>query len=529
MAINITLVNSEVATMGGGWAAEENEISQLSDADFQALLGYAPDPRSGELLLEAREAVAEVAMRAMMTMQAAPAAEDAPTAPAAYDLRNVGGRNFITPVRNQQSCGSCVSFGCLAAVEGTTRVARNDPSFAIDLSEGHLFQCIARSQGRRCQGANAGWWVDPALRALQDQGVVDEACSPYNPAEQACTLCANWQQRVVKIRSYQELRGAAQMKEWLSTRGPLVACYSVYSDFAAYRSGVYRRTPSSVLRGGHCICVVGYDDAQGAWICKNSWGTGWGEQGYFRIAYGQCGIDASMWGVVAGATPTPGGRHVPLYRYWNPGIGDHFYTTSWAELGAGRHGWGYEGVQCFIDATASAGLVPLYRYWNPGIGDHFYTTSWAELGAGRHGWGYEGVQGYVASAQRAGTVPLYRYWNAQIGDHFYTTSWHELQGGRHGWAYEGIQCYVWTAATAAAEADDSEQVPATFQVATEMSGDPGLFAGTPGSFVTQYGTPETFTTAAGSVAPASNSAAAPPATFASAATTQRGCGCKEPR
>ncbi len=40
---------------------------------------------------------------------------------------------------------------------------------------------------------------------------------------------------------------------------------------------------------------------------------------------------------------------VPLYRYWNPGIGDHFYTTNWNELGSGRYGWGYEGIQCYVD------------------------------------------------------------------------------------------------------------------------------------------------------------------------------------
>ncbi len=39
---------------------------------------------------------------------------------------------------------------------------------------------------------------------------------------------------------------------------------------------------------------------------------------------------------------------VPLYRYWNPGIGDHFYTTSWSELGGGWYGWNYEGIQCYV-------------------------------------------------------------------------------------------------------------------------------------------------------------------------------------
>ena len=133
---------------------------------------------------------------------------------------------------------------------------------------------------------------------------------------------------------------------------------------------------------------------------------------------------------------------VPLYRYWNPGIGDHFYTTNWAELGSGRHGWGFEGIQCYVLPQQRVASVPLYRYWNPGIGDHFYTTNWAELGSGRYGWGFEGVQCYVYPLPIPGSVPLYRYWNPGIGDHFYTTNWAELGSGRHGWGFEGVQCYV---------------------------------------------------------------------------------------
>jgi C1A family cysteine protease len=434
-----------------GWSAGETDFSRLSEAEQLARLGYNPEPSSGEMPLEVREQVA-------LALASHPsAAADAVGAPAAVDLRSYNGHNYITVVRDQGACGSCVSFGTIATVEGTMRfVGRND-QLAVDLSEGHLFNCIARSQGRSC---GTGWWVDPAMTALRDQGVVDEACSPYSSADVPCMLCANWQSRLTKIRGYQQLNTLAAMKEWISTKGPLAACFSVYTDFGLYRSGVYRKTATATLRGGHCISVVGYDDAQGAWICKNSWGTGWGEAGFFRIAYGQCGIDASMWGVEVGAVPPGPSGLAPLHRYWNPGIGDHFYTTNWGELGGGRFGWQYEGVQCDISVAPGAGLVPLYRYWNGAAGDHFYTTSWGELGGGRYGWRYEGIQGYVAAAPRAGLLPLYRYWNGRISDHFYTTDWTELGGGRHGWAYEGIQCYVWPrSATAAAE-----DVPESFRV-----------------------------------------------------------------
>jgi hypothetical protein len=87
-------------------------------------------------------------------------------------------------------------------------------------------------------------------------------------------------------------------------------------------------------------------------------------------------------------------------------------------------------------------MVPLYRYWNPTTIDHFYTTNFRELGRGRFGYRYEGIQGYVSPRRLRGTVPLYRYWNPTIRDHFYTTNFRELGRGRAGWRYEGIQCYV---------------------------------------------------------------------------------------
>ena len=110
-------------------------------------------------------------------------------------------------------------------------------------------------------------------------------------------------------------------------------------------------------------------------------------------------------------------------------------------------------------------MVPLYRYWNPGIGDHFYTTNFAELGQGRHGWRLEGIQSYVQPQRATGSQPLYRYWNSGIGDHFYTTNFAELGQGRHGWRLEGIQCYVYPQSVLVlplSPESASSSVPATF-------------------------------------------------------------------
>jgi C1A family cysteine protease len=266
-----------------GWQAGVTSVSQLSPEEQVLRLGYVPGP--GEESLEARIQVAQANLAAAMAA--------AVGYPSSYDLRNVGGKNFITPVKDQGGCGSCVAFGTAATVEGAFRVQRGDPNFAVDFSEAHLFYCIAKAQGRTCQN---GWWVGPALDGFKNPGIVDEVCFLYTAGNQNCNLCSGWENRVTKVTGWHTITAPVQMKEWISTKGPLATCFTVYNDFFAYKSGVYKHVTGGVA-GGHCVSCVGYDDTQGCWICKNSWGIGWGDNGFFRIAYGECGIDSTMWAV----------------------------------------------------------------------------------------------------------------------------------------------------------------------------------------------------------------------------------------
>lgn len=279
--VSVSQLQSAIADAGANWTAGDTPFSEMTAEERDLLLGYEPGPDDPSLEESERQAAAK--LDAFTSEQGEAAGH-----PAAYDLRTGG---FITSVKNQGGCGSCVAFGVAGAVEGTYRRLYNKANTAIDLSEAQLFYCHARSEGRRC---NNGWWSSKALDAFRDKGVVDEACYPYTAGDQDCSnLCRSWRSRLWKVTGWQRLTNAADMKKWLSTKGPLVACYTVYSDFYAYRSGIYRHV-SGTRRGGHCVVCVGYNDAQRYWICKNSWGTGFGEQGYFRIAYGQCGIDNFM-------------------------------------------------------------------------------------------------------------------------------------------------------------------------------------------------------------------------------------------
>jgi C1A family cysteine protease len=273
---------------GANWMPGHNDMTDLEPEERRLRLGYVPGP--GEPTLEEREAQG-AELQAMAGVLA-------PPLPAKVDWRSDNGQNFVTSIKDQQSCGSCVAFGTAATMESRARILKGIPMNAPnggslpDLSEAHLFYCgntIADPCGQ-------GWWPAQALAFATGTGVVPEACFPYTPGNQPCAPCNGWQGQVTKVATSRTLTTIQSMKQWLSTNGPLIACFSVYDDFYAYTSGVYVHTTGR-LEGGHCVSCVGYDDAKQAWVCKNSWGTRWGAGGFFWIKYGQVGIDAAMWAV----------------------------------------------------------------------------------------------------------------------------------------------------------------------------------------------------------------------------------------
>jgi C1A family cysteine protease len=150
----------------------------------------------------------------------------------------------------------------------------------FDLSEATLFYCGA---GNAC---NHGWQPLAALGYAQAHGLAREAAFPYTPGNQPCRLVT----AVVKTGNPDSAATILARKQAL-VNGPAIACMAVYGDFFSYRSGIYRHV-SGPLSGYHAVCVIGYDDGQGCWIAKNSWNTTWGEQGFFRIRYGECGFDS---------------------------------------------------------------------------------------------------------------------------------------------------------------------------------------------------------------------------------------------
>lgn len=282
-------IRSVLNVNGDPWLAGVTSLTSLPFDVKKQYLGATPPP--GVLSID------EIEQRVLLMKESFKAEALAVVRDiAAYDLRNVNGKNYVTPIKNQKGCGSCVAFGTIATMESTLRMQHNDPDYPVDLSEAHLFFCLGNAVGFNASCQN-GWWPHIALDRIQNNGIYGESWLNYDEALSRADRCSGFDlnpKYFVKITGYEEITGkSAQIKEWINSKGPVIACFIVYDDFYSYTSGIYRHVTGE-RHDGHCVTIVGYNDDEGYWICKNSWGLDWGEEGFFRIAYGECAIDS--WG-----------------------------------------------------------------------------------------------------------------------------------------------------------------------------------------------------------------------------------------
>jgi hypothetical protein len=259
------------------------------------------------------------------------------TAERCHDLRCVNGKNYITPVKDQDDpapCNACTAFAVVAMVEGTYNKSQPQPVAGLDLDEMKLFNANTTPPSGGC--ATSHWWPKYALQVCKDNGLYWE-----NPPTQQPLKIGHFESL---LRPSLNLTQNA-MKDWIVNTGPVIAVMVQYEDFYSwgkvwseqnpgvrnvqvYEPGVEldlcpSATPSPLCQcqpvastgsgstptgssdlsyakrtmtparkrtvgpiiGGHVVCIVGFDSA--SWICKNSWGNAWNGDGYVLIAQGK--------------------------------------------------------------------------------------------------------------------------------------------------------------------------------------------------------------------------------------------------
>ncbi|NBX92431.1 MAG: hypothetical protein EBQ85_04275, partial [Proteobacteria bacterium] len=196
------------------------------------------------------------------------------------DWRNKNGLNYVTAVKDQGSCGSCWAFSSTAALESQILISQGG---SIDLSEQVLMSC---SNAGTCEGG----YPDKAAYYFTTTGLPLDSSYPYTATNGSCDRAnSGWQNNTYKITGKNYVSATIPaLENALNTFGPFPVNFLVPEDFFHYSSGVYEFT-SGAIEGAHSVLLVGYDHNQQYFIAKNSWGTNWGERGYFRVAYSQIG------------------------------------------------------------------------------------------------------------------------------------------------------------------------------------------------------------------------------------------------
>ena len=226
--------------------------------------------------------------------------------PDSFDWRDRDGANFVSPIRNQEQCGSCYAFASMAMMESRLRILTNN-SLQVVLSPQDVVGCSKYSQG--CEG---GFPYLIAGKYAQDFGAVEESCFPYTGKDSDCISEANctryYGTDYYYIGGYYGACNEPQMRLELVNNGPIAVSFEVLNDFMNYKGGIYQHTgltdrfnPWEITN--HVVLVVGYGSEGGVpyWSVKNSWGEDWGEQGYFRILRGV--DEVSIESMAVAATP----------------------------------------------------------------------------------------------------------------------------------------------------------------------------------------------------------------------------------
>jgi len=197
--------------------------------------------------------------------------------PLYFNLKDSG---FVSPVKDQGSCGCCWAFATLGSLESSVMM-RNSGVF--DFSEENMKNC----HGFLMSGCSSGNHHVSVAYLTRGSGPALESQEPYIPSDNLCT--AHFQPQFLVTKSYDLPKDPLVIKNAIMENGGVYATIYWQQNFYNFTYKTYYYTGTNEVN--HAVLVTGWDDNKvisgktGAWIAKNSWGTGWGQNGYFYISY----------------------------------------------------------------------------------------------------------------------------------------------------------------------------------------------------------------------------------------------------
>jgi Papain family cysteine protease/PKD domain len=243
--------------------------------------------------------------------------------PSYFNWKNHNGSDWTTPAKNQGHCASCWVFAAMGCLESIINIRKGIPDLNLDLSEQYVLSCLPKA------GNCFGGWSYLAFSYLMAttpegnycNGALPESCFSYRGIDADGCNCSNcnhdpilcsekcddWKKNLIPLSGYGfwipdgSNNDRDAMKTQIMEKGPIVCCMSVTEDFCRWGEIYHNETDyfpyDYSLLLNHEVVIVGWKDDPlikngGYWICKNSWGTQWGYNGFFNIEYGSLSIDS---------------------------------------------------------------------------------------------------------------------------------------------------------------------------------------------------------------------------------------------
>jgi C1A family cysteine protease len=206
------------------------------------------------------------------------------------DNKKVDMRSQDSPIEDQGQLGSCTANAVAGALQFLEiKDGLQDSSGQLNFSR--LFVYYNERVIEGTVNTDAGAELRDGIKTLASQGSCFETTWPYDisqftvqPPASAYTEASGHE-----ITSYFSITNLNDMKACLDAGFPFIFGFTVYDSFESPTvdtTGVVPMPgPLDYVIGGHAVMCLGYDDSTQRFICRNSWGTGWGMQGYFTIPF----------------------------------------------------------------------------------------------------------------------------------------------------------------------------------------------------------------------------------------------------
>lgn len=195
-------------------------------------------------------------------------------------------RNYCSPIEDQGNLGSCTGN----AIAGAIELLHKRKSRTLDISRLFIYYFERLFIGT--VNYDSGAYIRDGIKACYTYGAPIENLWPYDitkfknrPSKPAITEALTR-----KITSYQRAADFNAVIDAVTSGYPVIAGFDVYSSFtstAVTRTGImpYPNTKKEKYLGGHAILIVGYNKTTSTFIVRNSWGTNWGDKGYFYMPF----------------------------------------------------------------------------------------------------------------------------------------------------------------------------------------------------------------------------------------------------